>query len=138
MAYIPRELREFVFKRANYQCEYCQTQQVIVIEMAVDHITPESLGGLSTEDNLCLACITCNTAKRDFQTGFDLVTREDVALFNPRSQSWNDQFMWNDDQTRIIGQTPTGRATVARLKLNREPIVRARMKWVHAGWHPPK
>lgn len=36
------------------------------------------------------------------------------------------------------GLTPTGRATVVALHLNRATLVRARQAWSHVGWHPPR
>ena len=68
----------------------------------------------------------------------DPLTGEEVALFNPRTQSWPDHFGWSDDGTQIIGLTPIGRATVVALRLNNEFIVPARRQWAIAGWHPPK
>ena len=61
-----------------------------------------------------------------------------VPLFNPRTQIWAEHFSWSEDGTSIIGQTPTGRATIVALSLNRELRVRARALWVEVGWHPPE
>ncbi|MEP7291561.1 MAG: HNH endonuclease signature motif containing protein [Chloroflexota bacterium] len=137
MAVISRVLREFVTKRANGLCEYCQTSQFIVIEMEIDHIIPESAGGLTVEGNLCFACVSCNNHKSATQTAFDPESAAEVPLFNPRTQKWNDHFRWNDDSTRLIGLTPNGRAAIERLKMNRELVINARERWVKAGWHPP-
>jgi hypothetical protein len=41
--------------------------------------------------------------------------------------------IWSEDGIRILGLTPTGRATVARLPMNRERMVEARRLWVAAG-----
>ena len=71
MAYLSRALRQVVTERARGFCEYCQTAQAIVIEMEIDHIVPEATSGASDGGNLCLACISCNTFKRDFQMGTD-------------------------------------------------------------------
>ena len=57
MADISDSLRQEVTDRARGRCEYCQTQQVIVVSMEIDHIVPESAGGETTFDNLCLACV---------------------------------------------------------------------------------
>lgn len=39
---------------------------------------------------------------------------------------------------RIVGRTPTGRATVAALHLDSDPIaLEVRSYWITAGWHPP-
>jgi hypothetical protein len=37
----------------------------------------------------------------------------------------------------LQGKTPTGRATIERLKMNQERVVRARRNWMNAGNHPP-
>jgi hypothetical protein len=138
MAYLPRVLRQLVTERARGLCEYCQTAQAIVIEMEIDHIVPAAMGGASDAENLCLACISCNTFKRDFHLGTDPETHEDVPLFNPRKQQWTMHFRWDNDGARILGLTATGRATVTRLQMNRSIVVEARQRWVQAGWHPPK
>jgi len=130
-------LREQVILRAKGRCEYCQTPQAIVIEMQIDHIIPESAGGLTHHDNLCLACISCNQYKSDYQTGTDLETNADTPLFNPRIQQWSEHFVWDNTGTILIGLTKMGRATIERLKINRAVVVQARERWVKAGWHPP-
>jgi hypothetical protein len=138
MAYISKALRELVTKRAQGRCEYCQTAQAIVIEMEVDHIVPVSAGGETVLDNLCLACVSCNAYKHEFQMGVDPQTDREINLFNPRTQVWSEHFTWSEDRTLVIGLTPTGRATVERLKMNREIVVSARWRRVRAGWHPPE
>ena len=137
MAYIPRLVRDEVRQRAQGLCEYCQTSEVIVVEMVIDHILPETSGGKTILENLCLSCISCNSYKRDFQFGVDPNTGESVGLFNPREEEWREHFTWSVDGSLVIGLTPIGRATVERLRMNREPIVQARRRWVLAGWHPP-
>ncbi|MCV3213250.1 hypothetical protein OGM63_06880 [Plectonema radiosum NIES-515] len=40
---------------------------------------------------------------------------------------------------RIVGKTPTGRASVAVLHLSDDPdALEVRSYWVLAGWHPPE
>jgi hypothetical protein len=129
-------LRRRVTQRAQERCEYCQTPQAIVVEMEIDHIIPLSVGGRTVLDNLCLACIGCNAFKLDAEAAADPQTGRRVALFNPRAQDWTEHFAWSDDGTRIVGLTPSGRATVARLRMNRERVVVARRLWAEAGWHP--
>jgi 5-methylcytosine-specific restriction endonuclease McrA len=80
MAYISNTLRQLVAARAQGLCEYCQTAQTIVIEMELDHIVPEAAGGTTEADNLCLTCISCNTFKSAYQTGFDPQTDEERAF----------------------------------------------------------
>ena len=137
MAHIPAALRDQVIFRAHGRCEYCQTPQAIVIEMQIDHIVPESADGLTHLNNLCLACISCNQYKGDHQTGTDPQTNSDVLIFNPRIQRWSGHFAWEITGTILLGLTSTGRATRERLKINRDVVVKARERWVKAGWHPP-
>ncbi len=138
MARISDRLRQQVVERAQGRCEYCQTQQVIVVSMEIDHIIPESAGGETVAENLCLACIGCNGFKLDFQTGPDPETEVETSLFNPRTQNWDSHFQWSEDGLHIIGLTATGRATIVRLRMNRDVVVSARQRWVEAGWHPPE
>lgn len=137
MAYIPDQLREQVIVRAKERCEYCQTQQVIVISMEIDHMLPQSAGGKTELENLCYACISCNGSKLNAQVGIDPDTGENVPLFNPRTQSWLEQFRWSEDGLYLIGITAIGRATINRLRMNRDTIIKSRQRWVDAGWHPP-
>jgi hypothetical protein len=139
MAYISSALRQLVTERAGGLCEYCHTSQAIVIEMEIDHLVPEVAGGGTDAENLCLACISCNTSKRDYQTGIDSQTDAEVPpLFHPRQQQWHEHFQWDEEGLHIIGTTAMGRATVARLQMNRSIVVQARRRWVQACWHPPK
>lgn len=106
--------------------------------MEIEHIVPESLGGPTVEENLWLACSLCNEHKGSRVAARDPSTGETVALFHPRRHVWAEHFSWSADHSRIIGRTPTGRATVMALSLNRSLLVRSRRTWVRAGWHPPK
>lgn len=106
--------------------------------MHIDHILPESAGGTTTPENLCLACFSCNVHKGAQRTGIDPQTERSVPLFHPLQQNWLDHFAWSEDSVYIVGLTACGRATVATLKMNNLTVVRARRRWVAAGWHPPK
>ena len=136
--YIPKALRERVSQQARHRCGYCLTQEAIVgTPMEIDHIIPESLGGQTEEINLWLACSLCNDHKNDRIAALDLETGEFVRIFDPRHQDWHEHFMWNANGEQILGLTPTGRATIIALDLNRPLLVRSRRLWVVAGWHPP-
>jgi hypothetical protein len=67
----------------------------------------------------------------------DAVTQTDVPLFHPQQDRWADHFSWNEESTEIIGLTPTGRATVMALKMNRSQMIRVRRMWVAMSEHPP-
>ena len=106
--------------------------------MQIEHIIPRARGGNSDEVNLWLACAWCNSCKGASTHATDPLSDKQVPLFNPRTQIWAEHFRWSDDSTEIIGQTPTGRATVITLRMNNEFVVPARQQWVIAGWHPPQ
>jgi hypothetical protein len=136
---VPVELRRRITERDGNRCVYCLTaEDNCGLRMHIDHIIPESSGGPTTLDNLCLACFSCNVHKGAQQTGVDPVTGETVALFHPLQQRWGDHFTWGESLTQIIGLTACGRATVRALHLNNPTLVRARRRWVDAGWHPPE
>jgi len=125
----------FVHQRANNCCEYCQTcQRVIGQAMHIEHINPN---GGDQPDNLCLSCSSCNLSKAEAVEAADPLTGDTVSLFNPRQQVWADHFEWLEGGSVVGGKTPVGRATIVRLRMNRERIVTARKIWIKAGAHPP-
>jgi len=136
---ISETLRKAVRERAKGRCEYCLTSEALSgIRCQTDHIIPRSRGGTTTVDNLCLACAACNGHKHARTHAIDPVSATEVPLFNPRRQQWHEHFSWSTDSTEIIGQTPTGRATIATLRMNEALIVGARSLWVGIGVHPPR
>jgi 5-methylcytosine-specific restriction endonuclease McrA len=136
--YIPKELRRSIAAAARYRCGYClSAQDIMGVRLHVEHIIPLVVGGLTIAANLWLACPLCNGYKGIQTHAFDPETGAFVPLFNPRTQNWRKHFAWSEDGTKILGQTPVGRATVLALQLNNEYIVPARRRWVAAGGHPP-
>jgi HNH endonuclease len=136
--YIPATLKSQIEQSDRSRCCYCLTQEVISgISLSFDHIEPQSRGGATSFDNLCLACRACNEFKSNLTEAIDPLTGETVSLFHPRQQNWNDHFTWSEDGTQIEGTTDVGRVTVLALQLNRPVIVAARRRWVSCGWHPP-
>jgi len=118
-------------------CEYCRSsEQASGHYFEIDHVVPESKGGSTSFENLALACRTCNARKADRTEGLDPETGDTVALFNPRSQDWQDHFAWSNDGTRVLPLTQTGRATLEALQMNDVLIVGARAVWAAAGIHP--
>jgi hypothetical protein len=63
----------------------------------------------------------------------DPLTGRRAPLFNPRRDTWEEHFRWSNDLLQIIGLTPTGRATEARLRFNREKarIIRSLLLELH-------
>jgi hypothetical protein len=136
---IPRSLRDMVRSRAGGRCEYCQIPEALSgISCEIDHVIPRARGGITTEDNLCLACSSCNAHKASQTHAADPESGAATALFHPRQQRWQEHFAWSEDGTDIVGTTPCGRATVTALKLNHPLIVAARAIWVSIGLHPPR
>ncbi|MBL1176773.1 HNH endonuclease [Pantanalinema sp. GBBB05] len=136
--YISESLKTQIRECDRDRCCYCLTSEANSgIPMSFDHIQPQSKGGNTSFENVCLACRSCNEYKSDSTEAQDPLTGEIVPLFNPRAQQWSEHFVWSLDATRVEGQTPVGRATIAALRMNNPVIVAARSRWVISGWHPP-
>jgi len=131
-------LRDQVLHDAGGRCGYCRLREEITgTPLEIEHIVPEARGGPTRRANLWAVCRYCNLLKSDRVEALDPETGALTPLFNPRAERWSDHFSWIDGGLRIQGTTPTGRATVEALALNRALLVRARMYWISAGWHPP-
>lgn len=130
--------KQLVRDRAGGVCEYCRSQMRFAThDFSVEHIIPVARGGDSKLDNLALACQGCNNCKYTKISATDPITEKHVPLFHPRRDRWSQHFAWSDDATRIVGLTPTGRATVDVLQLNRSSLVNFRGILYAAGKHPP-
>jgi hypothetical protein len=57
-------------------------------------------------------------------------------MFHPRLDSWRALFRW--EGMRVVGITPTGRATVVALSMNRSLALAIREEEAHRGRHPPR
>jgi hypothetical protein len=93
---------------------------------SVEHISPRVLGGRNSPANPALSCQSCNTLKYACTEATYPLTGVLASLFHPRQHRWSDHFAWSEDFTLIVGRTSTGRATIARLKMNREGVVNLR------------
>lgn len=126
----------FIAARARDRCEYCGMHQSLQgATFHVEHIIPKARGGSSASDNFAWACPGCNLRKSDRTHVPDPMSDSVAPLFNPREQEWGDHFGW--DGTRLIGKTPTGRATVAALDLNHPRRLRIRRAEQAFGLFPP-
>ena len=67
---IPNELRQAVFERDNYTCQYCGNAGG---DLEIEHIIPISEGGNNDMRNLATACRACNRAK-----GRRMLTRHEL------------------------------------------------------------
>lgn len=123
---IPASLQRRVRDRAGQVCEYCGIMQDYQeATFHIDHVVPRSAGGATSFANLALACVSCSLRKGPRQVAPDPLTREIAPLFNPRTDAFSEHFQLSDDGW-FIGLTPSGRATVDLLKMNRPVAVALR------------
>jgi 5-methylcytosine-specific restriction endonuclease McrA len=135
---VSASLRALVAERARDCCEYCRSQARFAMQaFSVEHIEPRSREGETSAENLALSCQGCNNHKYTRTQAADPVGGDLVPLFHPRGQRWQDHFAWNEDCSLIVALTPTGRATVEALQLNRPGLVSLRRLLYAAGEHPP-
>lgn len=135
---VTAQQKRIVIRQAQGCCEYCHSQLRFTNQsFSIEHIIPKSQRGQTTLDNLALSCQSCNNHKYTKTEGVDPVSGKIVLLYHPRQQQWTEHFAWNDDCTLIIGLTPTGRATVETLRLNKPGLVNLRRILYAAGEHPP-
>src|SRR5688572_10519142 len=134
---MPHRLYAEVAARAGHRCEYCRApEHEHSVEYEVEHIHPRARGGDDSIENLALACGSCNRGKAQATRAIDVLTGELALRFNPRRHIWAEHFEFRTESVTIVGRTPTGRATVERLDLNRRQMIRARLLWGANGWFP--
>lgn len=134
--YIPAALARATVERADNRCEYCGLSQLgQEATFHVDHVRPVAEGGATALNNLALACVSCSLRKGARLTANDPETQQPAPLFNPRTDNWTDHFEW--DEYTVTGLTPTGRATVAALAMNRPLILSIREEEAERDRHPP-
>jgi hypothetical protein len=136
--HIGASLARLVRKRAGNVCEYCclpQSSQEATFH--VDHIQPAVAQGLTTPENLALACVTCSLRKAARTKARDPHTKQLVQLFHPRRDCWSEHFVWTTGW-RLVGRTPIGRATIIALGMNRPAIIAIRRTLAALGRFPPQ
>jgi len=81
---IPTGLRERVLAEAGGRCAYCRSAEALLgMTFEVDHIIPQSTGGETNADNLCLSCPSCNRYKAARQMALDPLSGEMTPLYHP-------------------------------------------------------
>jgi len=132
-----KAIREVVEQRAKGYCEYCFSPAVFSPgPFASEHVIPTVKGGSNAVDNLAFSCQGCNGHKFTATEAIDPVTKKVVPLYHPRNDFWENHFGWSTDALYMIGITPTGRATIERLQLNRPNLVNLRKALLAMGMHP--
>lgn len=140
MSRIPTSLRSALYaEKPEPRCAYCQSpERLLGIPLEADHIIPEAAGGETSLENLCLCCRSCNGYKGTKTNAPDPQTGRRIRLFHPKRQNWSIHFAWSQEGSRIVGLTPTGRATVEALNMNHPLIVNLRHLWLLLRQHPPQ
>jgi hypothetical protein len=57
-----------------------------------------------------------------------------TELFRPRQQAWSEHFKW--DGATLVGRTPTGRATIQVLNINRADALAVRRLLIQEAVYP--
>jgi hypothetical protein len=126
-----------VADRANHRCEYCHAPELVFnFPFEVEHIIPLSREGADSEENLALACRSCNLRKGSRISGIDLESNTEVRLFHPRLDQWENHFQADATSGVIRGTTAIGRTSVNSLEMNSQPQVTARLLWIRLDLFP--
>jgi HNH endonuclease len=89
-----RDIQRHVETRAAGRCEYCRMHQSLQgATFHVEHVVPQSRGGHFQHDNLAWACPSCNLHKANRVEVVDPDTGDQVPLFNPRADPWDEHLM---------------------------------------------
>lgn len=124
-SYISSALRQQVHSRAAGCCEYCLIPETAVLAAhEIDHIIAQKHGGSAEIDNLALSCTLCNKHKGSDLASIDPETEQVALLYHPRRDNWPEHFRLHEAQ--FVGLTPTGRATIRLLQLNRPDRIEER------------
>jgi hypothetical protein len=130
--------RSAVVARAGHRCEYCHLPtRGQVATFPIDHVVPRSAGGPTAPSNLALTCPHCNAHKWREVEGIDPVTGQTAEFFHPRQDEWADHFEWSRSRPgELTGKTPSGRATIAGLRINDDDMIALRRLLAELGLFP--
>lgn len=87
---VTRSQRERILVRDKYSCQHCGSKQ----QLCIDHILPVSRGGDSSDENLQVLCLSCNTSKGNKINGETKNTK-------PNRSGFKQEFGPNSIQGRI-------------------------------------
>lgn len=140
--FIGSSLRSAIYKRDNYQCVYCGFVEDVrplvgrhsSASLSLDHVVPESRGGVTSVENLVTCCTVCNQEKGNKtpqEAGMiaRFVTKKcDIEVTNvlPREE----KRIYTDRYTEI-GQIHT---TLASEGLNERWLMRGEDRKTMAAW----
>jgi hypothetical protein len=133
----PRTRRQ-VRDHAGGRCEYCRFHEadLPLWPFHLDHVIAGQHAGTHDPANLAWTCQRCNLFKGTNLSAVDPDSTQVVRLFDPRAHRWAEHFRIERD--RIVGLTPTGRATVWLLQMNTSERMELRVELAALGrWPPP-
>lgn len=109
--------RNLVRQRAGQRCEYCRVpEEAYRLSFHVEHIVASVHQPNDDPSNLAWACPRCNAHKGANLATIDPQTGNQVNLFHPREDVWEQHFAMG--QFVISGLTPVGRGTASLLQMN--------------------
>ena len=126
--------RDLVRRRAGDRCEYCRLpQEASVLTFHIDHIVAKQhvVQVRDEPEFLCLACNRCNAYKGTNLASIDPSSNEQVPLYHPRNNVWEDHFLMRGGE--VVGITAIGRATVRLLNMNAPQRLELRQQWINEG-----
>lgn len=77
---VTRTQRARILERDNYTCQECGSQE----HLCIDHVLPVSRGGDSSDENLQVLCLSCNTKKGNKLSGEAMNTTKPRAAVLPK------------------------------------------------------
>jgi hypothetical protein len=120
-----RERRDAIRQAYAYRCGYCGVHEEEVGSLLeIDHFQARSTGGQDDLDNLVYCRPTCNRLKGDFWSQINPFTASQ-RLLHPQRDALTEHLR-DDEDGRLVALTETGAFHVARLRLNRVPLVALR------------
>jgi hypothetical protein len=116
--------REIVRRAYNQRCGYCGVREEEAgSELEIDHFRPRSVGGGDESENLVYCCTACNRLKGDFWPVSEPPTHR--RLLHPQRDDLTAHVREEADG-RFTALTETGAFHLARLRLNRAPLMALR------------
>lgn len=138
--FLNKEVRALLRHEFNDKCGYCESPIGPAGYGDLDLFRPRSKYGTEAEldwSNYVYSCSVCNRNKgatfpllygdnRD-NLPYKLALTQSPLLINPRLDEPSEHFTY-EIEGKIIGLTDRGRGTIERLDLNRDALVRARLR----------
>jgi hypothetical protein len=126
-----------IAQRANYRCEYCHAPELVFnFPFEVEHIIPLFRQGTNEDQNLALACRSCNLRKGTRIGGNALDSNIEISFFHPRQNIWSEHFQIDTESATVVGITAIGKVTIENLEMNSLAQVVARKLWICLGLFP--